>query len=81
MVNTGQYESEWSIENSKGRFCGELRYFYRFYILSIEKNTVLSLPRALFKVRLPSQDLSTEFCITVHAPNTSLFFIIKSRIE
>ena len=36
-VNTGQYESEWSIENSKGRFCGKLRYFYRFYVLSIEK--------------------------------------------
>ena len=25
VVNTGQYESEWSIENSKERFCGELR--------------------------------------------------------
>ena len=22
VVNTGQYESEWSIENFKGRFCG-----------------------------------------------------------
>ena len=47
VVNTGQYESEWSIENSKERFCGELRYLYRFYVLSIEKknkkkNTVLS---------------------------------------
>ena len=37
MVNTGQYEPEWSIENSKGRFCGELRYLYRFYVLSTEK--------------------------------------------
>ena len=37
VVNTGQYESEWSIENSKGRFCGELRYLYRFCVLSIEK--------------------------------------------
>ena len=37
VVNTGQYESEWSIENSKGRFCGGLRYLYRFYVLSIEK--------------------------------------------
>ena len=26
VVNTGQYESEWSIENSKERFCGGLRY-------------------------------------------------------
>ena len=52
VVNTGQYEPEWSIENSKGRFCGELRYLYRFYVLSTEKtkknHTVLSLPRALF---------------------------------
>ena len=39
VVNTGQYESEWSIENSKGRFCGELRYLYRFYVLSIEKKS------------------------------------------
>ena len=62
VVNTGQYESEWSIENSKGCFCGGLRYLYRFYVLSIEKkNTVLSLQRALFTVRFPSQDLSTEF--------------------
>ena len=37
VVNTGQYESEWSIENFKGRFCGGLRYLYRFYVLSIEK--------------------------------------------
>ena len=37
VVNTGQYESEWSIENSKGRFYGGLRYLYRFYVLSIEK--------------------------------------------
>ena len=69
VVNTGQYESEWSIENSKGCFCDGLRYLLRFYVLSIEKkNTVLSLPRALFMVRFTSQDLSTEFCITVHAP-------------
>ena len=33
VVNTGQYESEWSIENSKGRFCGGLRNLYRFYVL------------------------------------------------
>ena len=84
MVKTGQYESEWSIENSKGCFCGGLRYLYRFYVLSIEKkkeNTVSSLPRALFMVRFPSHDLSTEFCITVHAPNTSFSCIIKGRIE
>ena len=37
VVNTGQYESEWTIENSKGRFCGGFRYLCRFYILSIEK--------------------------------------------
>ena len=82
VVNTGQYESEWSIENSKGRFCGGLRYLYRFYVLSIvkkEKNTVLSLPRALFMVRFLSQGLSTEFCITVHAPNNSL--LSSSRAE
>ena len=35
VVNTGQYESEWSIENSKGRFCAGLRHLYRFYVLSI----------------------------------------------
>ena len=68
MTKSGQYESDWSIENSKGHFCGGLRYLYRFYVLSIEKNknknTVLSLSRALFMVRFSSQDLSTEFCIT-----------------
>ena len=37
VVNTGQYKSEWSIENSKGRFCGGLRYLYIFYVISIEK--------------------------------------------
>ena len=37
VVNTGQYESEWSIEKSKGRFCGGLGYLNRFYVLSIEK--------------------------------------------
>ena len=84
VVNTGQYESEWSIKNSKGHFCGGLRYLYRFYVQSIEKikkNTVSSLPRALLKVRFPSQDLSTEFCYTVHAPNTTFSCIIKGRIE
>ena len=35
--HTGQYESEWSIEISKGCFCGGLRYLYKFYVLSIEK--------------------------------------------
>ena len=45
VVNTGQYESEWSIENSKGRFCGGLRYLYRFCVLSIEKEkTILIRP-------------------------------------
>ena len=83
VVNTGQYESEWSIENFKGYFCGGLRYLYRFYVLSIEKEkkNYSSLPRALFMVRFPSQDPSTEFCITVHAPNTSFSCIIKGRIE
>ena len=38
QLYTGQYQSEWSIENSKGHFCGGLRYLYRFYVLSIEKN-------------------------------------------
>ena len=78
VVNTGQYESEWSIENSKGRFCGGLRYLHKFYVLSIEKKI---LPRALFMVRFPYQDLSTEFCITVHAPNTCFSSIIKGRME
>ena len=41
VVNTGQYESKWSIENLKGRFCGGLRYLYRFYVLSIEKRIKL----------------------------------------
>ena len=83
VVNTGQYESEWPLENCKVHFCGGLRYLYRFYVLSIEKRkkicTVSSLPRALFMVRFPSQDLSTEFCITVHAPNLS--FLASSKAE
>ena len=45
VVNTGLYESEWSSENSKGRFCGGLRYLYRFYVLTIEKKKkILFLP-------------------------------------
>ena len=75
MVNTGQYESEWSIENSKGRFYGGLSYLYRFYVLSIEKRK----KRALFMVIFPSQNLSTEFCITVQVPNISLSCIIKGK--
>ena len=52
----------------------------RFYVLSIEKiYTVSSLPWALFMVRFPSQDLRTEFCITVHAPYTS--FLASSKAE
>ena len=80
VVNTGQYESEWLIENSKGRFCGGLRYLHKSYVLSIGKRKKI-LPRAPFMVRFPSQDLSTEFCITVHAPNTCFSCIIKGRIE
>ena len=76
VVNTGQYESEWSIENSKGPFCGGLRYLYKFYVLSIEKRKKILL-RALFMMRFPSQDGCTEFCITVHVPNTS--FLASSR--
>ena len=37
VVNTGQYESEWSIENSKWRFCGGLRYLYRFMFYPLNK--------------------------------------------
>ena len=57
VVITGQYESEWSIENSKGRFCGGLRYLYRLYVLSIEKRKkyFTSLPRALFMVIFPAK--------------------------
>ena len=78
VVNTGQYESEWSLENSKGPFCGGLRYLYKFYVLSIEKRKKI-LPRALFMMRFPSQDGCTEFCITVHVPNTS--FLASSKAE
>ena len=44
VVNTGQYESEWSIENSKGRFCGGLRYLYRFYLFIEKEKKVLFRP-------------------------------------
>ena len=59
MPKSGQYwsiESEWSIEILNGRFGGQLRYKVRFYILFIEKrkNTVSSLPRALFTLALTS---------------------------
>ena len=40
VVNTGQYKSEWSIENSKGRFCDGVKYLYRFNVLSIEKKKI-----------------------------------------
>ena len=56
VVNTGQYESEWSIEILRGRFRGRLRYKVRIYFLFIEKRkiTVLSLARALFTLALTS---------------------------
>ena len=44
VVNTGQYEYEWSIGNFNGRFCGGLIYLYRFYVLSIEKRKKTFVP-------------------------------------
>ena len=44
MTKSGQYESEWSIENSKGHFCGGLNFLYRFYVLSIEKKKYCFVP-------------------------------------
>ena len=84
MVNTGQYESEWWIENSKGCFMRCIEIFVQV-LCSIyrenKKNSVLFQAIVLFMVRFPSQDLSTEFCIIVHAPDTSFSGIIKGRIE
>ena len=83
VVNTGQYESEWSIENSEGRFMRSIAIFVQVLcsIYRNRKNSVLFQPTALFMVGFPSQDLNTEFCIIVHAPNTSFSCIIKGRIE
>ena len=50
LVNTGQYESEWSIEISMRRFCGGLRYLYRFmfYLLKKEKKYCFVPAKGIF---------------------------------
>ena len=50
------------------RFGGELRYWVRFYILFIEKRK-----KYCFVPAKGTFNLSTDFCITVQSPNTSLF--------
>ena len=44
VVNTGQYESEWSIENSKRCFCSGLRYLFMFYVLIENRKKILFCP-------------------------------------
>ena len=77
VVNTGQYGSEWSIENSKGRFCGGLRYLYRFYVLSIEKRKKILLwpcqgHFSWWVFHLKTLVLSSALQ-WVHAPKTGFF--------
>ena len=67
VVNTGQYESEWSIGIFK-RLFRWLIYKFRFYILFIEKRK-----ESCFVPAKGTFYFSTDFCITVQAPNTSLF--------
>ena len=61
VVNTGQYESEWSIEIFKWPFWWSIEI----------------LGQVLRSIKLYSTKgtfyLSTDFCITGQAPNTSLF--------
>ena len=53
-----------------------------FYLLKkyIKKYCFLHA-KGTFHGEISTQDLSTEFCITVHAPNTSFSCIIKGRID
>ena len=78
VVNTGQYESEWSIENSKGRFCGGLRYLHKFYVLSIEKRKKI-LPRALFMVRFHLKTLALSSAL--QSMHLTLVFLASSKAE
>ena len=80
---SGQYWS-WSIENLKGPFCVGLRYFYRFYVLSIEKriNLLFRPCKGHFSwwdFHLKTLALSSE--LQSNASNTSFSCIIKGRIE
>ena len=64
VVNTGQYESGWSIENFKWPFLWWIEIFgqvFMFYLLKKEKNAVSSLPKALLTVKFQSQDLISDF--------------------
>ena len=82
VVNTDQYESDWSIENSKRRFCGGLRYLYRLHVLSIKKNknknTVSSLPRVSW-CDFHLKTLALSFALqSVHI---TLVFLPSSKAE
>ena len=53
---------------------GDIRSGFTFYLLKKEKKYCFVPAKGTFY-------LSTDFCITVQAPNTGLFLIIKGRIE
>ena len=79
MVNTGQYESEWSIENSKGRFCGGLIYLYRFYVLSIEKNKRYCFVPAKGTFHGEISTLALSFVL--QSMHLTLVFLASSKAE
>ena len=68
VVNTGQYESEWLIENFKVPFKRwieilDQNLIYVLFIENREKNYCFVPVNGTFH-------FSTDFCITVQAPNT-----------
>ena len=79
MPKSGQYESEWSIENFMGPFLEvdwDIRSEFMFYLLKKKKKIFCFVPaKGTFH-------LITLLCITVQAPNTLYsFLIIKGRLE
>ena len=79
VVNTGQYESEWWIENSKGRFCGGLIYLCRFYVLSIDKYKKYCFVPATGTFHGEIKTLALSFAL--QSMHLKLVFIASSKAE
>ena len=90
VVNTGQYESKWWIENFKwwteilGQgLCWHLLKFKSCWQFPLEDGcslvSVFNQFRTLFTLRFQCQDLSTDFCISVQAPYYHLSFVHQEQ--
>ena len=78
MPKSGQY---WSIENSKGRFCGGLRYLYWFYVLSVEKKKTSFVPaKGTFHGEI-SILRPKHFSFALQSMHLTIVFLASSKAE